>query len=347
MTLRQLLVGATAAVLVVSSVASPVVAAGSGHAAAPANAPAQGPVTRVVRLESRPDIALAFGLDIAGFRTAAAVSLSAIATAKLGPITLETATRLGRASYYRGQDVDLYAVPSTAGRADETKRPGSYSVIAVPLHAVVRPDGSVAPPPTPSTGLVDPTFSNTWGDEEYFHWIYYNVDGGGIRCGTTRGEIRGQWEYARLSNVSPSSKYDYWGFSQRSVAVITKQAGRGCRNTIDWFKTKMQSLAGWAYPAEQDPRSGSSGVCVTKTLTIGASFGGVSASMSQPVERCEKWAITGALEEWASRWYGVEYDNNGLWGRLDRESAALEVVRVPKGAGHRLNTMLDLDVDNR
>ncbi len=336
MTLRSLLVGATAAVFVTGSAVT-----------SPASALPQGPVTRVVRLESRPDIALAFGLDIAGFRTAAAVSLSAVATEKLGSITPEIATRLGRATYYRGQDVDLYAVPSTVGRADEAKRPGSYSVIAVPLHSVVRPDGSVAPPASPSTGLVDPTFSNTWGEEEFFHWTYYNADNGGVGCATTRGEIRGQWEYARLRNVSRSSKYDYWGFSQRSVALITKQAGWGCRNTIDWFKTKMQSRTGWAYPARQDPRTGSSGACVTTTLSVGVSFGGVSATISQPVERCEKWSISGALEQWASRWYGVTYDSNGLWGKLERESAALEIVRVPKGSSHGLNTLLDLDVDNR
>jgi len=345
------LFGATALVFGATSVApvGPALAADreANPAAAHAFTRSQRPVTKVVRLETRPDVSLAFGLDITGFRVAAAASLSAMVTDRLGPITAEVATRLGRATYYRAQDVDLYAVPSTAGRADEATRAGSYSVIAVPLHAVVSPDGSMAPPPAPSTGLIDPTFSNTWGEEDYFGWTYYNADDGGAFCPTTRGEVRGQWEFARLTNVSPTSKYDYWGFSQRSVALITKQAGWGCRNTIDWFKTMMQSRTGGAYPARQDPRTGSSGPCVTQTLTVGVSIRGVSASVSQPVERCEKWSISGALEGSASRWYGVTYDNNHQWGKLERESAALEIVRVPKGASHGLNTLLDIDVDNR
>lgn len=347
-----MVLGSLLGAVIATSVLVP--APGAGALAAPLGAagPAAGrslaglaPVTRAVRLERRPDIAAAFGMDLATFRADAAATLSRSAGETFGAMTTADAAALGRSSWFRPGDVELWAVPSTAGRRDEARRSRSFSVVAVPVHAVVRPDGTVAPPAAPPDGLIDPTFSSRWGDEEYFTWAYYSVDDGGWFCPTTYGRVRGQWEYARLDNVS-SATYDYWGFAERAVAEITKGAA-GCDDSIDWFVAKMQSRTPGAYPAKQSPLTGSTGSCTTVTLSVGGSFGGISASLSQQVQRCERWKVSGALASSASEWYGITYDNNGVWDKFQREAAALEVVRVPRGAGHGLNTMLDLDVDNR
>lgn len=356
---RHLLGGAVAALVGAGSVLG--VASGGPSGPAAVAAPTPAPVTSVVRLETRPDVARAFGFDLAGFRREAAGALSLTATERFGPLTAERARSLGRNVYFGPADVDLYALPSVTGREDERRRSTSWSVAAVPRGAVVHADGSVEPP-SPAAGFtvgpgsrsqptgpvargVDPTFGSTWGTEQYFTWARYNVDDGGIWCGDTKGVIRGQWEYARLRNVAASSPYDYWGFVQRAVAEVSVGA-RHCDDAIDWFTAGMQ-FSRRGFPAKQDPRSGWDGKCETRTLTVGGSFHGITASITQPVERCEAWTVHGALAPSAAEWYGVTYDNAGAWNKFQRESAALEIVRLPKGTYHGLNTRLDIDVDNR
>lgn len=312
---------------------------------APAHAAIPGPraVERAVRLERRPDIAAAFGMDLAGFRARAAASLE-----------LTASERLGRRVMLRPADVELWAVPTASGR-DDAGRSLGYSVIAVPVRSEVHADGTVSPPSRPIAAyrpsgapraIVDPTFSSSWGTEEYFNWTYFNVDDGGLLCPTTVGEVRGQWEYSKLANVAPGSPYDYWGVSQRAVAEITRDA-KHCDDTIDWFKMGAQSRTPGAYPARQDPLSGSTGKCEATTLTVGGSYGGVNASIQQRVERCERWDVVGALTTSAGTFYGVDYDNHGVWNTRQRHAGALEIVRVRRGEPLRINTHLDLDVDNR
>ena len=299
-------------------------------------------ITRPVRLETRPDVVALFGSDLAAFRARAAASLSASVVEEYGPLTTTRAGELGRSSYYRPEDVELYAV---AGRRGPSERPDSYAVIAVPVHSVVHADGSVAPPATPADGFPVPGFSTRWGNEEYFNWSYFSVDFGGWFCLPTRGEIRGQWAYARL-DVSSSSAYDYWGISARAVAEITHRSSN-CENTLDTFQIKTQSLTDSAYAVRQDPRTGSQGACTTRFLAVGARLGGVVGTIRDQVERCETWSVSGALTRSARVWYGIEYDHQGQWHRFQREAAALEIVRVPRGASIGLSTLLDLDVDNR
>lgn len=305
--------------------------------------PVPRPVTRAVRLERRPDLLAAFGADVAGLRARAAASL-----------TLTATERFGRAVTFRAADVELWAVPvRTSARRDETSH--SLAVIAVPARSQVHADGTVSPPARPvaayrvagvEQAAVDPTFSSNWGTEEYFNWTFFDLDDGGLLCPTTIGEVRGQWEYSRLANVAPGTRYDYWGVAQRAVAEITREA-KHCDDTIDWFKVAAQSRTSGAYPARQDPLSGSTGKCEGVNLTIGGSYGGVSASMQQRLEHCETWAVTGALTPSARNFYGVDYDNHGVWNTGQRHAGALEIVRVPRGLPLSINTRLDLDVDNR
>lgn len=309
------------------------------------------PVTTAVPLERRPDIAALFAADLTSLHAIVAASMSDTVAARFGPLTPAMARQLGRSVYFRPVDVALYAVPTRddhdlPGIDDQGADHASFSVVAVPLHARVGADGSVTPPAASPVGLADPTFSTRWGDEEYFTWEYLNVDDGGVWCDSTLGRVRGQWEYARLSGVAPTSAYDYWGVAQRSVAEIVRQS-KQCQDAIDWFVTRMKSRTPGAYGARQSPLTQPSGSCVTVNLSISATFSGIAASISQPVQKCERWHIDGALASSASTWYGVTYDNAGVWGKFQRESGAIQVLRVPKGAGHGLNTQLDIDVDNK
>ena len=323
MRLRHLFFGVLALVPFV-----PVVPARPAQAAAP---PPPRPVTAATPLENRPDIAVLTGADVGTLRISAATSMSRTAAAHLGAITPAVAKQLGRTTYYRPTDIALYAVPVTS-RADEIGRSTSFSILAVPLHTHVHADGTVAPPRPAATGLVDPTFSSAWGQEDYFNWEYTNIDDGGVWCPTTTGKLTGQWEWAKLRNVASSSLYDYWGVAQRAVATITGTA-RGCSNTIDWFVNEMQSRTPRAYGARQSPLSQPEGSCVNVNLSVSATFGGIGVAISQPVQKCERWMIDGALAAQASTWYGVRYDNNGVWNKLQREAASLQIVRVPAGRG--------------
>lgn len=233
--------------------------------------------------------------------------------------------------------------PRRVGSSQRTPR--HYGVVAVPAGLRVERDGTVSPV-GPQRTRVDPTFTPSWGDEQYFNWIYYDIDDGGWLCRTTRGEIRGQFEFARLPNVSSDSRYDYWGVSARAVAEVTHRSGN-CTDTISRFTLEVQSRSAGSLAVGQDPRSGSDGNCTSRELRVMGTFGGVTAGIAQTVPWCERWTVRGALAGSAGSWYGIGYDHQGHWHAYQREGALLEIIRVRKGADPALNTRLGLEVDNR
>ena len=304
---------------------APVLGAAS---APPAPLPAPSPVVRAVPLATRPDVAALFGMDVAQFRQRGAASLGRTASERFGgPVTIAPA------------DVDVWAVP------DRTAGSTGAGVIAVPAGAIVHADGSVSPPRRlgrhrPSSPF-EPTFSSNWGDEFFFSWVHYGHRRGSPMCGTTLGEVRAQFEYARLPNVVAGSPWDYWGLAERSVAEVTRPSSN-CQDAIHWFTQQAQSLSPGAYAARQEPLTGRTGKCETTTLTVGGTFNGLTASLQQHIERCEAWSIVGGLAPTARSWYGVEYANHGVWNQLQREAGAVEILRVPRGSDIGLNTKLGI-----
>jgi hypothetical protein len=278
-------------------------------------------------------VAALFGMDVAQFRQRGAASLGRTAS-----------ERLGRLVIVAPADVDLWAVPARAADA------AAAGVIAVPSGSVVHADGSVSPPrrlrPHRPSAPLEPTFSPNWGDEYYFSWAHYGRRRGGPICGTSLGEVRAQFEYARLANVVTGSPWDYWGLAERSVAEVTRPSPI-CQDAIRWFTQQAQSLTPGSYAARQEPLTGRTGKCETATLTVGGTFNGLTASLQQRIERCEAWSIVGGLAASARSWYGVEYANHGVWNEFQREAGAIEILRVPRGADIGLNTKLGIQLGLR
>jgi hypothetical protein len=292
-------------------------AASSVRAPAPAALPT---------IEQRPDVLAGLGLRAADARAMAAASLD-VPIGDVEVYLVNTTPPVRRA----------YGLGSAAGR--------HVGMIAVPRGVRVGADGTVAPS-LRAPRLVDPTFTTNWGNESYLNWTYFDIDDGGWFCRTTRGEIRGQFEYARLPNDSAGSRFDYWGVSARVVAEITRHSSN-CEDTISSFTVQVQSRAAGALAVRQDPRTGSDGNCSQRELRVNGSFAGITAGIAQAVPWCERWNVSGAVSASAATWYSVTYDHRGHWHRNQREAALVEIIRVPKGVDPGLNTRLGLDVDNR
>lgn len=279
------------------------------------------------RLEDRPD-ALVEGDTVEAFRVRAAASLSKTAAEHFGPFDASKAAALGQTDYFEADDVQLFVV-------DE-------GVMAVPLHYVVATDGTMVPPePEVDNGMSNPIFSGPWGSESVYFSTFYNSDDGGYFCGTNHGENRGKWIWRKLSDSS--SSYDYYGVDATSVAEVTTFTS--CDEWVDSFGVGVKSARSGAIYLDQSPLSDYNSNCSNTTFSVGGSFGGVSASVSQTVQRCDYWDVIGGNAGPGSTWYKIQYYDNGS-RPLSREAANLSVYRVPQGTSPALWTWLQLNIEN-
>jgi hypothetical protein len=268
-------------------------------------------------------------------RAQAVSSLEQAATAAFGPLNQVQAAELGRDSWFEDADVDVFVVgPEEAP-----------SFVAVPAGTTVTEDGDVVVPPPDASAYAVPLFAGPWGMSTTSFFIALNTDDGGVECGptTARTVLRATWR--KLEDRSATR--DYWGVDLAALAEVVTTSN--CNDFVDGARIGFRSSTPALVVAEE-PVSGGTQHCSSRTLSVGASWGGVSGSVSQAFTHCERIGVTGALQP-ASVTRAVIFDNNGNCHAGDtpydgRELAQVGVVEVPQGAGHGLVLSFGVDAGN-
>jgi hypothetical protein len=251
-------------------------------------------------------------------------ALNDAAAEQFGPFDAAKQDALKQSAYFLDVDVDVFVL----GVGDDAQ------YLAVPKGTVVLPDGSVSAPEALNPAAYgNPVFGGPWGGETINFYTATNVNNGGSECETTTAQNTLRATYRKLTDTS--SSYDYYGVDIVSVAVVTGLAD-DCDDFIDTASIGVKSVTSGAIFASESPITGSSGSCTSKTVSVGASYSGVSASVSQTFTRCDQVGITGALQP-ASTWRKNIFDNNGNCHAGDqpndgREIAHVSVIRVSQGA---------------
>lgn len=268
------------------------------------------------------------------------LSLSALNSAaedQFGKFDAAKAEALGQSAYFLDQDVDVFVVGE--GNA--------LQYLAVPIGTLVSPDGAVVVPDSAwQAGYGSPVFGGPWGGETINFYAATNVDDGGVVCTNTTAQNTLRATYRKLSDTS--SSYDYYGVDLASVAVVTDSSS--CNDYVNTAAIGVKSMASSAIFASENPIVGSSGSCTSSTVSVGASYSGVSASISQNFTRCELIGITGALQS-ASTFRRNSFNNNNNCHAGDqpydgRELAHVSVIRVAQGAGPSLVYSYAVDAGN-
>jgi hypothetical protein len=268
-------------------------------------------------------------------RAQAVSSLDRAATATFGPLNRSRAAVLGRDSWFEDADVDVFVV----GPADEA------SFVAVPVGTTVTEDGEVFVPPPDASAYTVPLFAGPWGTSTTSFFTALNTDDGGLECGptTARTVLRATWR--KLEDRSGTR--DYWGVDLAALAEVATTSN--CNDFVDSARIGFRSSAAVQVVGEE-PASGRTQHCSSRTLSVGASWGGVSGSVSQAFTHCERIGVSGAFQP-ASVTRTVMFDNNGNCHAGDtpydgRELAQVGVVEVPQGAGHGLVLSFGVDAGN-
>jgi len=268
-------------------------------------------------------------------RAQAVASLDRAATATFGPLDRARAAALGRGAWFEDADVDVFVV----GSVDDP------SFVAVPVGTSVTGDGEVLVPPPDAAAYSAPSFAGPWGTSTTSFFTALNTDDGGVSCGptTARTVLRATWR--KLDDRSATR--DYWGVDLAAVAEVT--ATSGCNDFVDTARIGFRSSAAGQVVGEE-PGSGRTQHCSSRTVSIGSSWGGVSSSVSQVFTHCERIGVSGAFQP-ASVTRSVIFDNNGNCHAGDtpydgRELAQVGVVEVPQGAGHGLVLSFGVDAGN-
>jgi hypothetical protein len=268
-------------------------------------------------------------------RAQAVSSLDEAATATLGPLDPARAAVLGRGAWFEDADVDVFVV----GPVEDA------SFVAVPAGTIVTEDGDVVVPPPDESAYTAPLFAGPWGTSTTSFFTALNTDDGGLSCGptTARTVLRATWR--KLADRS--STRDYWGVDLAALAEVATTSN--CNDFVDSARIGFRSTTSAQVVAEE-PASGRTQHCSSRTLTVGASWGGVSGSVSQAFTHCERIGVSGAFQP-ASVTRTVIFDNNGNCHAGDtpfdgRELAQVGVIEVPQGAGHGLVLSFGVDAGN-
>jgi hypothetical protein len=268
-------------------------------------------------------------------RAQAVSSLDRAATATFGPVDRARAAALGRESWFEDADVDVFVV----GPVDDA------SFVAVPAGTIVTEEGNVVVPPPDSSAYTAPLFAGPWGTSTTSFFTALNTDDGGVSCGltTARTVLRATWR--KLDDRSSSR--DYWGVDLAALAEVVTTSN--CNDFVDSARIGFRSAVSSKVVGEE-PGSGRTQHCSSRTLTVGAGWGGVSSSLSQAFTHCERIGVSGAFQP-ASVTRTVIFDNNGNCHAGDtpydgRELAQVGVVEVPQGAGHGLVLSFGVDAGN-
>jgi hypothetical protein len=302
--------------------------------AAPADNPTDAPLAPTIEESGlySPD-------EIAASRQKALASLNRIASEDYGPFTAERAATLGRSNYYEDQDINVFVIPAPEDDA---------ALLAVPLHVTVFADGSVTFEDGPNAeALGQPIFEGPWGNEVIIPLELTLTDDGGLNCGGNQASLLGRYT-RRLLNDS-SSNFDYLGISLSAVSEITVP-DPFCDDYLDFFFTEMSARDATNIYAAQDPLSDFDGDCGPETnLSVGGSFGGINAGISQSFKDCDKYDVYGGNASNATELYGIQFDNNGNCNAESRETLQMTVIRVPQDAknGWLITFRENGDVDSR
>ena len=256
-------------------------------------------------------------------------------TASFGPLDRERAAALGRGSWFEDGDVDVFVVGPTED--------GSF--VAVPAGTTVTEDGEVLVPPSDGSAYTAPMFAGPWGTSTTSFFTALNTDDGGVSCGptTARTVLRATWR--KLDDRSTTR--DYWGVDLAAVSEVVTTSD--CNDFVDTARIGFRSSASGQVVGEE-PGSGRTQHCSSRTVSVGSSWGGVSSSVSQAFTHCERIGVSGAFQP-ASVTRSVIFDNNGNCHAGDtpydgRELAQVGVVEVPQGAAHGLVLSFGVDAGN-
>jgi len=257
------------------------------------------------------------------FRSQLTESMNEMATEDFGPMTVARAARTGQRQYYTQDDLKFFL----AVERDAQTGASVNIAQAVPLHASVNADGSVTYPDIEfGAGMGPATWGGPWGGEYIDVGTATSTNDGGVFCNDTVGENRRRGLVRRLNDTSGT--YDYVGIDLTAVAEITNYS-----NCVDWIESagvRMRSTNSAAIWVSQNPLADRTGNCRTTTLTVGAKWGGVDASISQPIQQCDIWDVICGNCASATSFYGTIF--NGNKNSLDsQEQGAVAVMRLPQG----------------
>lgn len=268
-------------------------------------------------------------------RARAVADLNRAATDTFGPLDAARASILGRRSYFEDRDVEVFVTGAT-----------DLTFLAVPIGTVVTEAGEVVLPPPDPTAYSAPAFIGPWGSSTTTFFTATNTDDGGVSCDSTSAHtiLRASWR--KLADRSAAR--DYWGIDLAALAEVTEKSS--CNDFVDDARIGFRSATPGALVVAEDPASGRTQQCATRTVSIGSSWGGVGGSVSQAFSHCEKVGVTGALQP-AGTTRMVIFDNNGSCHAGDapfdgRELAQVAVVEVAQGGGHGLVLSVGVNAGN-
>ena len=257
-------------------------------------------------------------------RAQAVTDLNRAAGETFGPFSATGVAIGGRRGYFDDHDVELLVTRFT---------PTDLSYVAVPLGTTVTEEGEIVLAAPAPDAYSAPAFDGPWGASSTAFFTATNTDGGGAGCANTsaRTILRASWR--KLADLS--STRDYWGLDLAAVAEVTE--GSGCNDFVDDARIGFRSTSPGAVVVAEEPITGRTQRCSTRTVSVGSSWGGVSGSVSQTFTHCEQIGVTGAFQPAATSRTAI-FDNNGSCHAGDqpfdgRELAQVAVVQVPQGTG--------------
>ncbi len=268
--------------------------------------------------------------QVSSIRNQMLVAMNEMAAEDFGQFTAQKGARIGRTNYYEDRDIKVHVVAQSDG---------SVAMIAVPLHTDVFADGSVGvTDKATANGIGSPIFGGKWGTQITNHYVLTHSNDGGDNCSTSTAENRMRYSRAWLADSSPTKSY--MGVSVSGVVEITEFSNGGfplyvqCEDWLDYAEINYHNETPGSTYVQQSPLVDYDGECTSTNLTVSASVGHIGASVSQEVQRCEKWDVYGGNAGPASTFYGIKYDNNDKCGPQSRELSALAVVELGQGQTH-------------